>query len=80
MPRKLVDSAVPVQLAAGLVGNGNNQTLGDFDLRRVAGLLDQIRGSLDVRAKKGVVPQDVVTNRFIDARIGLPTPAGTQRQ
>ena len=77
MSAELVENAVTVQRATGLVGNGNNQTLGDFDLQRVAGLLAQIRGSLDVRAKKGVTPEDVVTNRFIDSRIGLPTPTGT---
>jgi hypothetical protein len=76
MPADLVDNAVLVQRATGLVGNGNNQTLGDFDLRRVAGLLAQIRGALDVRAKKGVTPEDVVTNRFIDPRIGLPATTG----
>jgi hypothetical protein len=75
MPRPLVDNAVRTQRAIGLVGNGHNQTLGDFDLRRVAGLLAQIGGTLDVRAKRGVTPSDVVTNRFIDPRIGLPPAA-----
>ena len=76
MPAALVENAVTVQRAIGLVGNGNNLTLGDFDLQRVAALLAKIRASLDVRAKKGVAPEDVVTNRFIDPRIGLPAKTG----
>ncbi|MBL8551289.1 MAG: hypothetical protein JNJ73_14990 [Hyphomonadaceae bacterium] len=69
--RALLDNAVEVQLANGIVGNGPNATLGDFDMPRVAALLERLRSDLDIRAKPGVRAEDVVTNRFIDPAIGL---------
>ncbi len=70
--RELLDSAVRVQREQKIVSNGSNDTLGDFDLDRVAKLLEVIRGTLDVRAKPGVQAADVVTNRFIDPSVRLP--------
>jgi hypothetical protein len=70
--RELLDSAVRMQRQQRIVSNGSNDTLGDFDLDRVAKLLDVIRGTLDVRAKPGVQASDVVTNRFIDPSVRLP--------
>ena len=61
-----------MQLRERLVSNGPDHTLGDFNMARAAALLAVLRPTLDIRAKPGVRPQDVVTNRFIDPRIGLP--------
>jgi hypothetical protein len=69
--RALLDHSVRVQVELGIVGNGNDATLGNFDMVRVAAFLAQIRGSLDVRADPNVRPEDVVTNRFVDPSIGL---------
>lgn len=70
--RALLDDAVRVQTARGIVGNGPNKTLGDFDVARVERVIGQLRPMLDIRAKPNVTAQDVVTNRFIDPTIGLP--------
>jgi hypothetical protein len=70
--RELLDFSARIQLEKGIVSNGANGTLGDFDLQRVGALLATLRSSLDVRATPGVRPEDVVTNRFIDPSIGLP--------
>jgi len=69
--RPLLDDAVKTGLAIGLIGNGANRTLGDFDMRRVNGVLNLLRPSLDIRALPKVRAEDVVTNRFIDPTIGL---------
>jgi hypothetical protein len=69
--RDLLDNAVRTELTTGIVGDGGNATLGDFDMRRVSLFLERIRPLLDVRAKPGVTPRDVVTNRFIDPSVGL---------
>ncbi len=69
--RDLLDQAVQVQLREGVVSDGPDRTLGNFDEARAAALLAVLRPTLDIRAKPGVRPQDVVTNRFIDPRIGL---------
>ncbi len=69
--RDLLDAAVDVSLRRGIVGNGPNATLGDFDPRRSALLLARLRPVLDIRAKPGVRPGDVAINRFLDPRIGL---------
>ncbi len=69
--RALLDESVKVSLRDGIVSNGANTTLGDFDLQRASKLLETIRGNLDIRSKPGVRAEDVVTNRFIDRSIGL---------
>jgi hypothetical protein len=55
----------------GLVGNGNNATVGDFDMDLVTKMHGIVAGSLDERANPDATPQDVVTNRFIDPSIGF---------
>jgi hypothetical protein len=76
--RALLDDAAARALASGIVSNGGDRTLGDFDMARVARLLDEVKPMLDIRAKPNVRPSDVVTNRFIDRSIGLP--AGSTRR
>lgn len=69
--RALLDYAVATELSAGIVSNGSDATLGNFDMHRTAALLDILRPHLDIRALPNVRPEDVVTNRFIDPSIGL---------
>ena len=52
------------------MGNGDNNTLGDFDMDRVVGLLDIIAQVTDADVS-GLAPEDLVTNEFIDFSIGL---------
>jgi hypothetical protein len=57
----------------GIVGNGPDQTLGNFDMTRVTTLLDIVR---PVFAKDrqplpaGLSAGDIVTNAYIDPRVG----------
>ncbi|ARO15028.1 ABC transporter substrate-binding protein [Ketogulonicigenium robustum] len=59
------------QKERGIVGNGTNDTIGDFDMDRVAAMFDLVKPMLDDRANPDVTIDDVVTNRFIDPSIGL---------
>ncbi|WP_210245240.1 hypothetical protein [Martelella alba] len=54
-----------------LIGNGPDDTIGDFDMDRVAEMLEIVRPTLDERSDMDVKPEDVVTNQFIDPAIGL---------
>ena len=58
-------------LERGVIGNGHNQTIGDFDMERVAEMHAIVKPWLDERSNPDVKPEDVVTNRFIDPSIGL---------
>lgn len=55
----------------GIMGNGDNDTIGDFDMERVATMFEIVKPTLDERADEAVSPETVVTNRFIDPSIGL---------
>lgn len=55
--------SVDAQLADGLVGNGPDSTLGNFDLDRIQGVIDIVGAEM--------APEDLVTNEFIDESIGL---------
>ena len=67
----LMDNATKELVAAGVVGNGPNDTIGDFDMARVAEIYEIVQPWLDERADPEAKPEDVVTNRFIDPAIGL---------
>lgn len=54
-----------------IVHNGNNDTVGDFDLDRAARMLEIVKPWLDERAVEDVTPEMVVTNRFINSSIGF---------
>ncbi|MCW2393093.1 hypothetical protein M2336_001527 [Sphingobium sp. B1D7B] len=69
--RELLAAASAVSLSRGIVGNGPDKTLGNFDMTRSNVLLSRLKPYLDIRAKPNVKPQDVVTNRFIDPTVGL---------
>jgi hypothetical protein len=70
-PLALNDAATKVMKADGLVGNGTNTTLGDFDTARVQKTIDNVKAGLDDRANKAVTPADITTNDFIDKSITL---------
>ena len=70
----VADFAVSTMLELGIMGNGDNNTLGDFDMDRVTGLLDIIAQVTDADVA-GLAPEDLVTNEFIDFSIGLPESA-----
>lgn len=66
-----VASAAQVMAETGIIGNGANDTIGDFDMTRVQVIYDAVFPNLDERANPDVTPEDVVTNRFIDPSIGF---------
>ena len=66
----VADFAVETMLELGIMGNGPNNTLGDFDLSRVQELLDII-GEVTDADVSGLAPDDLATNEFIDPFIGL---------
>jgi hypothetical protein len=76
---KLAEFSVRQQLALGIVGNGPDQTVGNFDLARVNGVLEIVRTIFAGRRqplKEGLRAEDLATNEFIDPAIGLPATAG----
>jgi hypothetical protein len=68
--------AVQVMADEGLVSNGPDDVIGNFDMERVQTLIDEtvpIFEDVGVESmKEGVVAEDIVTNEFIDDTIGLP--------
>jgi hypothetical protein len=57
----------------GIVGNGPDETLGNFDRARVGRLLDIVRPVFDRAGQPvptGLSADDVVTNAYIDPRVG----------
>jgi hypothetical protein len=69
-------NAVQVLLDDDLVSNGPDDTLGNFDIDRVSGLIDRVVPILEDNGidsiKDGLKAEDLVTNEFIDDSIGLP--------
>ncbi len=59
------------QLELGLVGNGPNDTVGDFEMARIQGVIDILRTTQSVNMADGVAPEDVATNEYIDSSIGF---------
>jgi hypothetical protein len=75
---ELAKFSVTQQLDLGIVGNGPDQTIGNFDLERVGGVLDIVRTIFAGRRqplKEGLRAEDLATNEFIDPSISLPTAA-----
>ncbi len=70
----VAEYSVATQLELGLVGNGPDSTLGNFDLDRVQGVIDtlaEVQEELGFTIDEGLTPEDLVTNEFIDDSIGL---------
>ena len=71
----VADFAVKQMLDLGLVSNGSNSTLGDFDLTRVQKIIDIDTPIFDKQKPApaaGLTPAKLVTNQFLDMSIGLP--------
>ena len=71
----IADYAVETMIADGIVGNGGNDTLGDFDDARIGELFDTsvpifTEGGAEIA--DGLTVEDIYTNEFIDMSIGLP--------
>ena len=66
-----VVNTVQVMTDLGLVSNGPDDTLGNFDLDRVDGviaILDEQVSTMDV--PEGLTAEDIVTNKYIEPSIG----------
>ena len=71
----VADFAVKQQLDLGLVSNGSNSTLGDFDMARIQKVLTidtPIFTAQKSAPAAGLTPAKLATNQFIDTSIGLP--------
>ncbi len=68
--KALADYSVETQVELGLVGNGPDATLGNFELDRVQEVIDKMRNAgMDVNPD--LTAEDLVTNEFVDPTIGL---------
>ncbi len=66
--------AVQVMKDDGLVGNGSNKMIGDFDMDRVRTLIrivTPIYTGQNKQVRAGLKAEDIATNDFIDPSIGL---------
>ena len=73
-PRARPTTASPRCKKDGLVANGPDGTVGNFDLDRVNALIElavPIYTAQGSPPKDGVTADDIVTNQFIDDSIGL---------
>jgi len=58
----------------GIVGNGPNETIGDFDEARMSTFFDTVGPifeGLGTPPADGLTVDDIYTNEFIDTSIGL---------
>jgi hypothetical protein len=73
-PKEQATFSVDQQLKLKIVGNGSNSVLGDFDVervRKVISIVGPIYTGQRKEVKSGLVPQDLVTNEFIDPSVSL---------
>ena len=71
---EVAEYAVETMKDDGLMGNGPDDTIGNFDLDRVNGLIEiatPIYTQLGQAPPEGLQATDIVTNEFIDPSIGL---------
>lgn len=66
----VAEYSTQTQLELGLVGNGPDSTLGNFDLDRANKVLDQMR-TAKLAVPADLKAEDIYTNEFIDSSIGL---------
>jgi hypothetical protein len=72
------DFAAHSMVKNGIIANGPDGTLGDFDMTRIQKLitaLTPIYKSEGTTVKPGLTPGDIATNQFIDSSIHLPASA-----
>ncbi|MFD0576971.1 hypothetical protein [Dactylosporangium darangshiense] len=70
----VADNAVKQMKALGIVGNGKDATIGNFDDSRLAALIDITRpifAAQNKEMKSDIKAADLATNEFIDPSIGL---------
>jgi hypothetical protein len=73
-PKELATFSASQQRALGITDNGPDQTIGNFEIGRVQGVLDILKPIFAGQRrplKEGLRPEDLVTNEFIDPSIGL---------
>ena len=73
-PKALADFSASQQRTLGITDNGPDQTIGNFDMERVQGVLDILKPIFAGQRrplKEGLRPEELVTNEFIDSTIGL---------
>jgi hypothetical protein len=73
-PPELAKFSVQQQLFLGITANGTDQTVGNFDLERIQGLLDILEPIFKGQNKpwpEGVRPDQLATNEFIDPSIAI---------
>ncbi|CAN5631353.1 nitrate ABC transporter substrate-binding protein [soil metagenome] len=69
-PAEIAEYSVATQAELGLTGNGDDDTLGNFDEARIDTVLQQMRDAgLDI--DPDLQADDLFTNEFIDPAIGL---------
>ena len=68
--RELARWSVDQQVALGVVGNGPDSTVGNFDLDRIERVLANAVPVMGIG--EDLEPGDLATNRFIDPEIGFP--------
>lgn len=67
-----VQNSVKTMGQLGIVGNGNDKTVGDFDIDRVTELILLIQENVEsVEVPERLEAEDLVTNEFIDESIGF---------
>jgi len=74
-PKALADFSARQQRQLGLTDNGPDQTIGNFDMARVQGVLDILEPIFAGQNKplmEGLRAEDLATNEFIDPKIGIP--------
>jgi hypothetical protein len=74
--RGLAEYSAKAMKDLGIVGNGADGTIGNFDMARVQKII-QIMSSIMAAQKKqiaqGLKPEQIATNEFIDPKISLPS-------
>lgn len=64
-------NTVELMDSLGIVANGPNDTIGDFDMDRVAAVMKVTKEQVaSIPFPDDLTPEDIVTNRFIDESIG----------
>ena len=66
-----VADAVQKMDALGIVANGPDDTIGNYDLDRLQDIIDIVRDIPAFNVPEGLTAADLVTNEFIDPSIGL---------
>ena len=61
-------ASVELQKSFGVVGNGPDDIVGNFDEERIAGFIEIAQ---PVFGAEGLTPADLMTNEYIDTSIGL---------